>query len=81
MELPAWVFIIENIVFWSIVVYIAFQQQATPSWVFGILLLFVIWFGIRLLLTLGKMDRLFAINIMNQVIILLLFYRLSKQRQ
>ena len=81
MELPAWVFIVENIVFWSVVVFIAFRQQATPPWIYSILLVLIIWFGIRLLLSLAKMDRLFVINLMNQVIVLFLFYKVSKERQ
>jgi hypothetical protein len=81
MDSPTWLIVIENIVFWSIIVYIVIRQQTTPTWAFGVLALFILWFAIRIFTSLDKMNRLFIINIINQAVILFLFYRLSQQRQ
>lgn len=78
MQLPYWVFFIENIVFWSVVIFIAVRRDKTPSWVFWVLSALLVWFAIRIIMSFSEMDRFLTLNLINQTILLGLFYYLRK---
>lgn len=65
--------ILENIVFWVLVVYIAFYEKQTPSWVFIFLFLYVIYFGLRTIFRKKGMDRVVWLYSLNMLVILYLF--------
>lgn len=66
--------IVENIVFWCLVVYIAWNENRTPPWVFVILFAFVIYFALRFIFKKKGMDRIVWLYSLNMIVILYLMY-------
>jgi hypothetical protein len=64
--------ILENIVFWILVFYIAWNEKASPEWSFVLLFVFILYFGIRAIFQRQGMERAVWIYTLNMIIILYL---------
>ena len=70
---------IENLVFWCLVIAIAWLGATTPPYVFTALFIFLIYWGLRMVLSLHGMDRAVGIYTINIIVtIALLYYFLHK---
>lgn len=64
--------ILETILFWLLVFYIAWNESATPQWAYLILFGFLIYFAIRAILKKQGMERFVWIYTVNMIVILYL---------
>ncbi len=64
--------ILETIVFWLLVFYIAWNESATPQWAYIVLFGFLIYFAIRAILRKQGMERFVWIYALNMIVILYL---------
>ena len=64
--------ILETIVFWVLVFYIAWNESATPQWVYIVLFGFLIYFAIKAIFKKKGMDRAVWIYALNMIVILYL---------
>jgi hypothetical protein len=72
-------FMIENFIFWSLVIAIAWLGADAPTYVFTALFLFLIYWGLRIVLSMQGMNRAVGIYTINIVVtISLMFYFLHK---
>jgi hypothetical protein len=67
-----WLEILETIVFWVLVFYIAWNESATPQWAYVVLFGFLLYFAIKAILRKQGMDRAVWIYSLNMVVILYL---------
>lgn len=68
-------FTIENLVFWALVLCIAWMGKSAPPYVFMSLFVFILYWGLRILISLQGLDRAISIYTLNIfVTIALLFY-------
>ena len=68
-------YIIENLVFWALVLCIAWMGKSAPPYVFMSLFVFIVYWFIRIVLSLQGIDRAIAIYTLNIcATIALLFY-------
>ena len=68
-------YIIENLVFWALVLCIAWMGKSAPPYVFMSLFVFILYWGLRILISLQGLDRAISIYTLNIfVTIALLFY-------
>ena len=80
-RMDAWeiVGILDTIVFWTLVFYIAWNESATPQWAYVVLFLFLIYFAIKAILQKKGMDRAVWIYSLNMVVILYLMYTFMRK--
>jgi hypothetical protein len=72
-------FFVENFVFWSLVITIAWFGANAPAYVFTALYFFLLYWGLRMILSLKGMDKALGIYTLNLVVVIgLLFYFLNK---
>ena len=70
---------IENLLFWSLVIAIAWLGANAPAYVFTALFIFLIYWGLRIVLSLHGMDRAVGIYTINCIVVIaLLYYFLNK---
>jgi|LauGreDrversion4_2_1035121.scaffolds.fasta_scaffold222267_2 hypothetical protein len=68
-------YLLENLVFWALIITIAWMGKSAPPYVFMSLFVFIIYWGIRILISLQGLDRAIGIYTLNiSVTIALLFY-------
>jgi len=71
-------FMIENFIFWSLVIAIAWLGADAPAYVFTALFVFLIYWGLRIVLSMQGMNRAVGIYTINIVVtISLMFYFLK----
>lgn len=70
--------ILENIVFWCLVIYIAWNEKNTPAWAFVLLFVFVIYLALRFIFKKQGMDRAVWLYSLNMVVVLYLLYYFLK---
>ena len=68
--------VLENILFWILVFYISWNENATPQWVFVLLMAFLVYFSIRFLLRKKGMERAVWVYTLNMIVILYLFRKI-----
>ena len=61
--------IVENITFWLLVFYIAWNEKRTPDWAYPVLFLFIVYFGLRAIFQKEGMERAVWIYTLNMVVI------------
>jgi hypothetical protein len=66
--------ILENIVFWLTLVAIAFLQKRSPTWLYVLLVIMLIYMLIRLVMSEEGLTRAITIYSINLVIVLVLLY-------
>lgn len=66
-------FVIENIIFWILVVIIAYWGRDAPGWTFVALFYYVIYLVIRYIFSYQGLDRYIYLNALNLFVILSLF--------
>jgi hypothetical protein len=72
-------FMIENLVFWSLVIAIAWLGGNAPDYAFTALFVFLIYWGLRTVLSMQGMNRAVGIYTINIIVtISLMFYFLHK---
>lgn len=71
--------ILENIVFWFLVLYIAWNEKATPDWMYVVLFLFIIYFALRFIFKKQGMDRMVWLYSLNMIVILYLLWFFLKK--
>jgi hypothetical protein len=71
--------IVENIIFWSLVVYISWNEKATPEWMYIVLFAFVVYFGLRFIFKKKGMDRMVWLYSLNMIVILYLLWVFLKR--
>jgi hypothetical protein len=76
MDSSSIVEVLENILFWILVFYISWNENATPQWVFVLLMVFLVYFFIRFLLRKKGMERAVWIYTANMIVILYLFRKI-----
>jgi hypothetical protein len=64
--------ILETLVFWVLVFYIAWNESATPQWAYIILFGFLIYYAIKAIFKKQGMDRAVWIYALNMIVILYL---------
>ena len=71
--------ILENIVFWCLVLYIAWNQSRTPDWAYIALFVFLVYFLLRTIFKKQGIDRAVWLYSLNMLVILyLMSYFLRK---
>ena len=71
-------FMIENLVFWSLVIAISWLGANAPEYVFTALFVFLIYWGLRMVLSMQGMNRAVGIYTINIIVtIALMFYFLK----
>jgi hypothetical protein len=68
--------IIENIIFWLLVFYVAWNENRTPEWAYVLLLVYLVYFGVKTILQKQGMDRAVWLYSLNMIVIVYLMYRL-----
>lgn len=68
-----------NIIFWILVFSIAWNESSTPSWMYFVLFLYLIYFGIRFILKKEGMDRAVWIYTLNMMVIVYLLAFFSRR--
>ena len=71
--------ILENVVFWILVFYIAWNETRTPAWAYPVLFLFILYFAFRAILQKQGMDRAVWIYTLNMAVIVYLMYGLVRR--
>lgn len=71
--------ILVNIVFWVLVVFIAWNQFQTPQWAYIVLFAYVIYFALRFIFTKRGMERIVWLYSLNMLVILYLLYIFLKK--
>lgn len=66
--------ILENILFWCLVFFIAWNESATPSWAYIVLFAFLVYFALRAIFKRQGMDRAVWLYSLNMIVILYLMY-------
>ncbi len=66
--------ILQTIVFWVLVLYIAWNEKATPSWMYVVLLLYILYYAIQFIVRKQGMDRAIWLYSLNMVVILYLLF-------
>ena len=75
MDALSILYLVENLVFWALVLCIAWMGKSAPPYVFMSLFVFIVYWGIRILISLQGLDRAIGIYTLNIfVTIALLFY-------
>jgi len=64
--------ILETIIFWTLVFYIAWNQTQTPEWAYIVLFGFLLYFAVKAILQKQGMDRVVWIYTLNMLVILYL---------
>lgn len=64
--------ILENVVFWLLVFYIAWNEKQTPDWAYPVLLAFIVYFALRAIFQKQGMERAVWIYTLNMLVILYL---------
>lgn len=67
-----------NIVFWILVLYISWNENTTPIWMYGFLFFYILFYAIRFILKKEGMDRavwLYSLNMLVIVYLLAFFSR------
>lgn len=64
--------ILETVVFWLLVFYIAWNESSTPQWAYLVLFGFLIYFAIKAIFRKKGMDRAVWIYTLNMLVILYL---------
>ena len=64
--------LIENIAFWILVFYIAWNEKRTPEWAYVVLFTFIVYFGIRTIFQKEGMERAIWIYSLNMIVIVYL---------
>jgi len=71
-------FIIENIIFWTLILVIAWFGADAPTYIFTSLFVFLIYWGFRMVLSMQGMNRAVGIYTINIIVtIALMFYFLK----
>jgi hypothetical protein len=70
--------ILETVVFWALVFYIAWNESATPQWAYVVLFVFLIYFAVKAILKKQGMDRAVWIYTLNMAVILYLMYKFTR---
>lgn len=71
--------ILINIVFWILVLYISWNENATPTWMYGFLFFYILFYAIRFLLKKEGMDRAVWLYSLNMLVILYLLSFFSRR--
>lgn len=80
-RMDAWsiVDIVDSIVFWLVVFYIAWNESATPQWAYLVLFAFLVYYLIKSILRKQGMERAVMFYVLNMIVIAYLMYRLVKK--
>lgn len=73
MEGFQWV-LLENLVFWSLLIYIAIYKKQTPNWFFTILALYLVYFILRFMFSKKGMEFAVLWYTANILILFAIFY-------
>lgn len=73
MDFNTFLMAIETIVFWSLVVLIAWMGSSAPKWAFGFLFYYIIYLVLRFVFARQGIDRMIYLNVVNIVVLLGLF--------
>lgn len=71
--------LLENIVFWLLAFYIAWNEKETPEWAYTVLFVFLLYFGIRTIFQKKGMERAVWIYTLNMVVIVYLMNKLIRR--
>ena len=71
--------IVENLVFWILVVYIAWNENATPQWVYIVLFALIVYFAVRTIFRKRGMDRMVWLYSLNMLVLVYLLYYFSRR--
>lgn len=71
--------ILFNIVFWVLVFYIAWNENATQPWLYIVLLIFLVYFGLRAIFKKQGMERMVWLYSLNMVVLVYLLYYFSRR--
>lgn len=74
MESTGWLEVGETVLFWILVFYIAWNENATPPWFYLVLLAFLIYFAVRAIAKKQGMDRMVWLYSLNMVVLVYLLY-------
>ena len=80
-RMDAWeiVSILDTIVFWILVFYIAWNETSTPQWAYVVLFVFLVYFAVKAILRKKGMDRVVWIYSLNMIVILYLMYTFMRK--
>jgi hypothetical protein len=79
MESESWLEITETIVFWLLVFVIAWNENATPPWLYIVLFAFLVYFALRFIFKKKGMDRMVWLYSLNMVVLVYLLFIFSRK--
>ena len=79
MDSESWLDIGITIVFWLLVFTIAWNENATPPWLYVVLLLFLVYFGLRAIFKKRGMERMVWLYTLNMIVLVYLMYYFSRR--
>lgn len=71
--------ILVTVIFWVLVFYIAWNENATQPWLYVLLLAFLVYFGLQAIFKRQGMDRMVWLYSLNMVVLIYLLYYFSRR--
>jgi hypothetical protein len=71
--------ILVTVIFWVLVFYIAWNENATQPWLYVLLLAFLVYFGLQAIFKRQGMERMVWLYSLNMVVLVYLLYYFSRR--
>ena len=71
--------IVENIVFWSLVLYIAWNENKSAAWTYIVLLFLIVYYALRFIFKKEGMDRIVWLYSLNMIVLIYLLFYFSRK--
>ncbi len=71
--------IVENIVFWSLVLYIAWNENKSAAWTYIVLLVLIVYYALRFIFKKEGMDRMVWLYSLNMIVLIYLLFYFSRK--
>jgi hypothetical protein len=71
--------IVENIVFWTLVLYIAWNENKSAAWTYIVLLFLIVYYALRFIFKKEGMDRMVWLYSLNMIVLIYLLFYFSRK--
>jgi hypothetical protein len=71
--------IVENIVFWTLVLYIAWNENKSAPWTYIVLLVLIVYYALRFIFKKEGMDRIVWLYSLNMIVLIYLLFYFSRK--
>ncbi len=71
--------IVENIVFWTLVLYIAWNENKSAAWTYIVLLFLIVYYALRFIFKKEGMDWMVWLYSLNMIVLIYLLFYFSRK--